>query len=404
MPCCCGGGGNGLRILGLSIYESLNQFAWLPMCLFILMGTLLFHSGEAPLMIEALDKWLGRLPGRLGLLAVAAGVLLSVLTGSTTASTAILGKSLVPQLERRGYKKSMSLGPILGSGGLAMMIPPSSITIVLGIIANISISSLLVASIIPGLLMAFLFAGYIIIRCKLQPSLAPSYDVPPYPLPEKIISTVKYVFPAGIILFLVVGIIFIGVATPSEAAATGTIGVFVLAACYKKLNWKVAKTSIREAVEISVMILVIVSSAQVFSQLLAYTGVSGELNRFLTVDTSLPPIAIIIFMQAVLILMGMFMPSGAIIMIAAPLFTPIAVSLGYNPVWFGALFLLNLEMGTLTPPYGVGLFVMKSVAPPGTTMKDCITASLPFLYLDVVAMALIMIFPAIALWLPGVMR
>ncbi|MFC2013787.1 TRAP transporter large permease subunit, partial [Chloroflexota bacterium] len=231
------GGGAGLRQLTLSVYESLTSFILLPIPLFILMGDVVFHSGIGNVMLDAIDKWMGRIPGRLGILAIAGGTLLSTLTGASVASVAILGSTLVPEMERRGYKKPMSLGPILGSGGLAFMIPPSGLAVWIGAIGMISIGSILIAIILPGILMAFLYGSYIIIRCKLQPNLAPEYAVDLPSMSEKLRSLAKHVLPLGIIIFLVVGVIFIGVATPSEAAATGALGCFCLAAAYRKLNW-----------------------------------------------------------------------------------------------------------------------------------------------------------------------
>ncbi|MDP2931646.1 MAG: TRAP transporter large permease subunit, partial [Chloroflexota bacterium] len=215
------GGETGLRQLSLSIYQSINSYSLLPLALFILMGEAMFRSAIGPQMIDTIDKLLGRLPGRLGLVAVAGGTLIATLTGSAAASTAILGSSLTPEMERRGYKKSISLGPILGAGGLAAMIPPSAHAVILATISDISLGKLLVAIVVPGLTMAVVFAVYIIVRCWLQPSLAPSYAVAAVPWREKMTLVAKYVLPVALIIFLVTGVIILGIATPSEAAATG---------------------------------------------------------------------------------------------------------------------------------------------------------------------------------------
>ncbi len=393
----------GLRQLFLSLSDSVATFLLLPLPLFVLMGTVMFHSGIAPLMIDAIDKWLGRLPGRLSLLAVGGGTLLSTLTGSSASSVAILGSSLVPEMEKRGYKKPMTLGPILGSGGLAVMIPPSGLAILLGVIGEIDIGKILIGIIIPGILMAVLYAGYIIVRCGLQPSIAPAYKVAHIPILEKIIPTVRYVLPIGFIVFLVVGVIFLGIATPTEAAATGVMGTFVLAALYGRLNWKIAKESIADGLLTAAMLLMILAGATSFSQILAFSGASSGMVKF-AMGLPLAPIAIVIIMQVVVLIMGMFMNPGAIMLITLPLFMPVIQNFGFNEVWFGVIFLLNIEMATTSPPFGMSLFVMKGVAPRGTTMGDIFRAALPFLYCDLVAMALIIAFPAIALWLPNVMR
>ena len=329
--------------------------------------------------------------------------MLSALTGASIASTSLLGAVLVPEMEKRDYKKAMSLGPILGSGGLAIMIPPSSLAVLLGAIGEISVGKILVAIIVPGLLMAALYAIYIIGRCRLQPTIAPTYETLPVPLSEKIIATIKYVLPIGIIFFLVVGVIFTGVATPSEAAATGTLGVFIIAFLYRRLNWEVVKKSIAGTLRISGMILLIIAGAKAFSQILSFTGASRGLVEF---ATSLPvtPVFIVIIMQVIILFLGGFMEVVAIMMITLPVFVPTILVLGFDPVWFAVLVLLNIEMAMTTPPFGINLFVMKGVAPRDTTMGDIYRAALPFLGCDLVAMALIIAFPAAALWLPGLMR
>ena len=396
------GGTAGLEQLILSIYTSLATFVLLPVLLFILMGELTFQSGLATDIINVVDKWLGRLPGRLALLSVGAGALLSALTGASMASTSMLGSVLTPEMEKRDYQKPMSLGPILGSGGLAIMIPPSSLAVLLGAIGEISIGKILVAIIVPGILMAGLYVVYIIVRCYLQPSIAPVYETPSTPLSEKIIATAKYVLPIGFIFFLVVGVIFIGVATPSEAAASGTIGVFIVMIFYRRLKWQVLKQSVSDTLKISGMVLLIIAGAQAFSQILSFSGASQGLAE---VATSLPvaPIFIVITMQIIILIMGGFMEVVSIMMITLPIFVPTILALGFDPIWFATLVLLNIEMAMITPPFGLSLFVMKGVAPPDTTIGDIYRSALPFIGCNLIAMALIIIFPQIALWAPRLM-
>ena len=393
----------GLEQLIISIYRTLNSFILLPIPLFILMGEVMFHSGIAPVLIRTLDKWLGRLPGRLSLLAVGAGTLFSTLTGTSLASVAMLGSVLVPEMEQQGYKKSMTLGPILGSGGLAMMIPPSALAVLCGAIAEISIGRILVGIIIPGLLMAAIYAAYIIIRCRLQPSIAPTYEVTPTPLSEKLVATARYVLPQGIIIFMVIGVMFLGIATPSEAAATGAIGTIIVALLYGRLNWEVVKKATIGTLSVTGMLFLIIAGATAFSQVLAYSGASAGLA---SLATGLPvvPVVIIIAMMVVVVFLGAFMDVVSIMMITLPIFVPVVLSLGFNPVWFAVIFLINIEVAGISPPFGLSLFVMKGVATPGTTMGDIYRAALPFCGLSLIAMALIIAFPTLALWLPGLMR
>ena len=393
----------GLLQVIFGIKESIAKFILLPVPLFVLMGAVMFHSGVAPNMLNALNKWLGRLPGRLGLLAVAGGTLFATLSGSSSASVALLGSTLVPEMEKQGYKKPLTLGPILGSGGLAIMIPPSGIAVFLAIVAEIPIGKFLIAIIIPGVLMAILYAAYIIIRSWLQPSVAPAYDVAHIPLSEKLLATVKHILPLVLIIFSVLGVMLLGIATPSQAAATGALATVVLSAAYKKLTWPVIKKSLITTVEISVMIFMIIATAKVYSQILATTGASRGMIQFAT-SLPLAPIILIAGMQIVVIVLGMFMPLGGITMICLPLFVPVVKTLGFDPVWFVVMFLLSVEMGYTTPPFGVNLFIMKGVAPPDSTFGDMVRAALPFLYCDAVALILVLVFPQISLWLPSLMQ
>ncbi len=397
------GGVGGLHQLILSMWESISRFSLLPIPLFVLLGEVMFQSGIGLRAIDVLDKWLGRLPGRLGLLAIGAATLFSTMSGATTATTAMLGEVLVPEMERRGYKKPISIGSVMGSGGLAMLIPPSALAVLLASLAEISIGSLLIAGIVPGLVIACFYAGYVIIRCWLQPSIAPSYKVIPTALSEKVVLTIRYVLPLGSIVFLVTGIIFLGVATPSEAAATGTLGTILLAATYRKLNWEMLKKSLFGTLGITVMLLMIFTGAKAFSQIMAFTGATRTMIE-LVVNLPLTPILIIVAMQVVLLFMGTFLSALPMMMITLPIFMPIIYVLGFDPIWFGVLFLVNIEIGQTTPPFGLLLFIMKGVAPPDTTMGDIYRAGLPFIGCDLFAMALIIAFPTLALWLPNLMR
>jgi len=395
------GGGAGLIQMIYNIGASVASFTILPIPLFVLMGEVMFHTNIAPDMMDAIDKWLGRIPGRLGLVAVAGGALFSTLTGASMASTAMLGSTLVPAMENRGYKKPMSLGPILGSGGLAVMIPPSALGVLLGVIGVISVGKILISIIIPGLIMAFLYATYIVIRCKLQPSIAPEYEFKRTPLLEKMVIGVRYILPVGFIVFLVVGLIFLGVATPSEAAATGSVGTFILAAIYKRFSWDVVRKSVKGTLRITVMILAIIMGAMIFGQVLAASGATKGLVSFV-LDLPLTPMLVLVAMQLLMLFLGTCMEAITIMMITIPMFMPIVRALGFNEVWFAVIMLMNMEIAPTSPPFGVNLFVMKGVAPADTTMGDIYRAALPFIGCDLIAMALVICFPGIAIWLVNV--
>ena len=393
-------GHRGVYQAPLQIFSSLSTFTLAPIPLFIFMGELMFHSGVAYRTIDVLDKWLGRLPGRLSLLAAGGGTLFSALSGSTLANTAMLGTVLMPDMQRRGYHTAMSVGPIVGVGGLAMLIPPSSLAVVLAALGHISVSKILVGGVVPGLLLGVMFALYIILRCWLNPDLAPHYEVAASTWSERILLLVRYVLPLGIIIFMVLGLMLLGVATPTEAAASGVLGTIVVIALFKRITFKVLKDAITGTLEITVMIFMIIAASNTFSSLLAYSGATQGLLGVVK-GLELPPLMILVGMQLLVFLLGMFMETISIMMICLPIFMPIVKILGFDPVWFGVIMLINFEMGLITPPFGMLLFVMKGVAPEGISIEEICRAAMPFILCDALAILLIIIFPALALWLPS---
>jgi tripartite ATP-independent transporter DctM subunit len=363
----------------------------------------MFESGMAGQAISALNKCVGALPGRLSLIALISGTLFSTLTGSSIANTALLGSSLVPEMTRYGYKKPMVLGPILGTGGLAMIIPPSGLAIILASIGQFSIGKILIAGILPGLLMGVLYGSYIIIRCLIQPDIAPTYDVGRIPWSEKLGGLVKYVLPEGLIIFAVLGFIFFGVCTPAEAGATGALASLMLAIAYRRLNLKVLKKTLVGSLEIIVMIFMIMVASRTYSSTLAFTGSTQGLVQFMQGISGGYPMLAIMYMLLIIIFLGTFMDQPSMIMICTPMFMPLIHALGLSPIWFGIIMLITLEMGLTTPPFGFLLFVMKGVVPPDVTMGDIWRAPVPYLLCDLVAIVIIISFPQIALFLPDLM-
>ncbi len=398
-----GGGEPGIISLILSMYASVTKFILLPIPLFILMGEVMFLSGIAYNMMDTLDKWFGRLPGRLSLLAVGSGALFSTLSGASIASAAMLGSVLVPEMQKRGYKNEMTVGPIMAGGTLAMMIPPSALGVALAAIGQFSVGDFLIAIIIPGCILAIIKALYIVLRCAMRPDLAPAYELGKRAsFSEKINLTLRYVFPLVFIVFLVVGVIFIGVATPTEAAALGAMGCFILCIIYGKLRWEIVKKSVGQAARVSVMMLMIFTGSSAFSEILAFTGATHGLVE-LAAHLPLAPIYLIISMLLVLVILGTFMESLTMIMVTIGIYMPIVHTLQINPIWFGTLMLLTIEMGQISPPFGLVLFVVKGVSPDNVTIGDVYRGSIPFLCCDFVLMILLLIFPTLTLWLPSLM-
>jgi len=392
------GGTIGFHQLIQSIYSSVTMFALLPVPLFIIMGELLLHSKLAFTAIDVVDKWLGRLPGRLALVTLGSGTLFSCLSGSSMGTTAMLGSLMLPEMDRRGYKPAISIGACM-SGGLAMIIPPSALAVILASIARVSVGKVLMGGIIPGILLAFFYAAYIIGRCKLQPSIAPSYDPKPASISEKLFVSIKYLLPLGGIVFIVVGLIFLGIATPTEAAAMGAFSTFILTACYKRLSMEVVRKSVSGTLRITVMMFMILTGSLAFSQILAYTGATAGLVTFAS-SLPLPPIFVMVVMQVVVLILGTFMEQVSIMMITLPIFMPLVHAMGFNDVWFTIILLVNLEIAMKTPPFGFLLFVMKGVAPQHVSMGDIYKSTLPFIIIDIICIAAMMAFPGIVMWLP----
>ncbi|MDA4844019.1 TRAP transporter large permease [Hoeflea poritis] len=393
------GGERGIVALLNNGWGALTKFALVPIPLFLLMGEIFFHTGLGGRMFSAIDKLLGRLPGRLSYVTVLGGTGFSTLSGSSMGSTALLGSLMVPEMSKRGYKRYMSIGPILGTGGLAIIIPPSALAVLLATLAQIDVGALLIAGIIPGLILAALYIGTIFLQTRLDPAAAPAYEVPPHSFAEKIKLLMTDVVPMIGLMVVIVMMMINGIVTPSEAAAFGALGVLILALIYRCLTWQAIKASIRGALRVTLMAYLIVFGSATFSQLLAFSGASRGLINWAT-GFDFDPIFMLLIMFGVLLILGMFMEQISMMLLTVPIFFPLATSLGFDPIWFGLIMLLALEISFTTPPFGLLLFVMKGVAPPDTTMREIYFSALPFILCSLILVALLIMFPPIATWLP----
>jgi len=277
------------------------------------------------------------------------------------------------------------------------------LAVILASFGKFSVGKLLIGIIIPGFLLAIVYIVYIVIRCWLQPSLAPPYTVEPTAIPQRLRNTFVHVLPPMSIIIMVIAAIFSGVATPTEAAAVGALLSFLVAMVYGRLNWEIVKKAVGSATSLSIMVLMILTSSAAFSQLLSFSGVTPAITNLAT-GLPVDPIVVLILMQIVVIFLGMFIEQTSIVLVTIPIFMPIVGAMGWDPIWFGAIMMLNLEMATISPPFGLSLFVMKGIASRGTTMGDIYRAALPFIGLNLFVMGLMIVFPAIVLWLPGFMK
>ncbi|WFE87701.1 TRAP transporter large permease [Roseibium porphyridii] len=394
------GGERGIGQLLNNGLGSLTKFALVPIPLFLLMGEIFFHTGLGGRMFNAIDRLLGRLSGRLSYVTVLGGTAFSTLSGSSMGSTALLGSLMVPEMNRRGYKPHMSIGPILGTGGLAIIIPPSALAVLLATLAQIDVGALLIAGVIPGLILAFFYIGTIWLQTRLDPNAAPAYDVEPLSFMSKVTLLLREVVPMVGVMVVIIILMINGFVTPSEAAAFGALGVIILAAVFRCLTWEAMRKSVTGALKVTLMAYLIVFGSATFSQLLAFSGASRGLVNW-AISFELAPIAMLMVMFAVLLLLGMFMEQISIMLLTVPIFFPLAMNLGFEPIWFGLIMLLALEISFTTPPFGLLLFVMKGVAPPGTTMRTIYTSAFPFIGCSLLLVVLLVVFPELALWLPG---
>jgi tripartite ATP-independent transporter DctM subunit len=394
------GGEPGLAQLARNAVQSITSFALTPIPFFVLMGEVLFHSGVALKAIDAIAGLIHRVPGRLAVITIVAGTIFSAISGSTIATTAMLGSLLLPAMLDRGYEPRMAMGPIMAIGGVDMLIPPSALAVLFGSLSGISIAGLLIGGIVPGLVLSAMFVAYIIVRATVDPTLAPEPAVADAPgglahwRPFAV-----YVLPLLVIFSVVVGAMTGGWATPTEAAALGAAATILATALYRSLSLANLMTALRGTVAVSGTILFIIVGATTFSQVLSFSGATnGILN--LIAGQDLPVWVVILAMMAILIVLGFFIDQVSMMMITLPFFMPLVQRFEVDLIWFGVLFLLCMQIGLLSPPFGLLLFAMKGVAPPHITMQQVMQAVLPYMYFGILIMLLVFLWPPLATWLP----
>ena len=390
----------GFGMFANSLFDTTNLAALATIPLFILMGEILFRSGTMEVLLDSVDKLVGRARGRQYVLSIALSTIFGALSGAAMGVAAMMGGSLFPSMIRRGYDSKLSIGTILAGASLAPIIPPSVLVIVIGTIADVSIARLLIAGILPGLILSVMFLIYILIRVKINPTLAPNAgpdEDGDIDFTEKVRAIIN-MMPFMLIIFFVMGFILLGVATPSEAAATGVAGSLLTAACYRRLNFQMVWKALSSAAMIGAMVLLIMASSKMFSQLLAFTGATQELTVFVT-GLSLKPGVMLIVLLALPFVLCMFIDQIALMLVIIPIYEPMLANFGFDPVWFWTLMLLNVTVGGITPPFGYTMFAFKAAA--GVPLTDVFRASWPFVGLFVLGIILLALFPALATFLPN---
>jgi tripartite ATP-independent transporter DctM subunit len=396
------GGDAGLAQVARNSVASVMNLSLTPIPLFVLMGEILFHTGLAIKVIDGVERLIRQVPGRLAVVAVVAGTVFSAVSGSTIATTAMLGSLMLPVMLARGYHPTMAAGPIMAIGAVDMLIPPSALTVLLGSLSGISISKLLIGGVVPGLILSLAFVAYIVVRVQLSPWLAPPTPVDVRPGWEGWRLLVLYVLPLVGIFAVVVGAISGGFATPTESAALGALATMAVAIIYRVLSLQALLRSLKGAAAISGMIMFIILGATTFSQILSFSGASDGLVSAI-LGQGLSPLAVVALMMLILIVLGIFIDQVSMMLITLPVFMPIVMRLGVDPVWFGILFLICMQLGLLLPPHGLLLMTMRGVAPPEVTMVHIFKAIVPYVIMSLLLLGLLLLFPAIATWLPDVL-
>ncbi len=394
------GGEPGMVQLARSSVASVTSFSLTPIPLFVLMGEILFHTGLAVKVIDGIERLIHQVPGRLAVVAVVAGTVFSAISGSTIATTAMLGSLMLPVMLKRGYHPTMAAGPIMAIGAVDMLIPPSALTVLLGSLSGISISKLLIGGVMPGLLLSLAFIVYIVVRVKMNPSLAPRSEIQEYTGWEKLRPFFQYVLPLVSIFAIVVASMSAGWATPTESAAIGAFATLALALAYRALTLTNLTQALRGTAGISGMILFIIVGATTFSQILSFSGASNGMVQMIT-GQGLPPMVVIAGMMLILVFLGIFVDQVSMMMITLPIFMPVVQAFNIDLVWFGVMFLICMQLGLLLPPHGMLLMTMKGVAPPQVTMAHIFQAVTPYVLMSIVVLILVFFIPAVAVWLPG---
>ncbi len=394
------GGEAGLAQLTRNCVVSVTSFSLTPIPLFILMGEVLFHTGLAVKVIDGIERLIRQVPGRLAVVAVVAGTIFSAISGSTIATTAMLGSLMVPVMLARGYHPTMATGQIMAIGAVDMLIPPSALTVLLGSLSGISISKLLIGGIVPGLILSVVFIAYIITRVKLSPELAPNSEFEEFSGWEKLRPLFQYVLPLVSIFVIVVGAMIAGWATPTESAAIGAFATILLAMTYRALSMRNLLLSLKGTVAVSGMILFIIIGATTFAQILSFSGASNGMVEIIT-GQGLPPMVIIMGMMLLLIFLGIFVDQVSMMLITLPIFMPVVQTLGIDQIWFGVMFLICMQLGLLLPPHGMLLMTMKGVAPPEVTMLHIFRAVTPYVAISIIMLLAVFFWPPVATWLPA---
>lgn len=393
-------GTTGLYGVALAGYGHMGNYTLVCVPLFILMAQLVMHSRMGTDSYEVADRFLRQLPGGLGMTSAVFGAIFGAVCGASTAGTATVGLLSLPEMMKRGYQSGISGAIVAFSGALSILIPPSVILILYGTLANESIGALFAGGIIPGLLMTIFSLVYIYVRVMMNPDIAPRDEVR-YSWKEKFLSLWK-VWSLLVVVLMLLGTIYSGIATPTEASAIACLSVFIIALVKQSLTLETVRTALMQTVKTTAMIGWIIIGATSFGYVIIYSGCAAELTDWV-ISLPVPSTVIVIILMLGFLFMGMFLDPAAIVMMTTPIILPILLALEINVLWFGVLMAINMCAGNISPPMGLNLYIVKGLMPNEINLGGLFKAAVPFMVLDVVTIALVMIFPGIVTWLPELM-
>jgi tripartite ATP-independent transporter DctM subunit len=393
-------GPKALSIIALTAYQDATNYILLAVPLFVFMANILEHSGIAEDLYDMMYKWMGRLSGGLAIGTIVICAIFAAMSGISGVATITMGLIALPSMMKRGYSKFLAVGCISAGGTLGILIPPSVIMILYAFLTEESVGQLFIAGIFPGILISVLFILYIGVRCVISKDLGPPIEER-VPLREKLASLKAVILPM-LLIALVLGVIYTGVCTPTEASAVGAVGALACALIHRKLTWAVLTRSFERTLLLTCMVMWILIGATCFTQLYTSLGAPDMLNRMIS-GMQVSKWIILAFMMSVFFILGMFMDPAGIIMICTPVFIPVIKLLGFDTIWFGILFTINMEMGYITPPFGFNLFYMRAIVPKGISMADIYRSIIPFVLIMIVGLIIVILFPSLATWLPSQM-
>ena len=387
-----------LFLVSATAFGQINNFALAAIPLFIFMAEIILHSGVSKDAFDMLSKWTSRVPGGLAVASQLTCTLFASVSGASTATAAAVGRIAVPEMLERNYDKRLCCGSIAAGGALGALIPPSIYMIIYGTLVEESIGQLFMGGVIPGLMLSGMFVTYIIIRCWRNPTLAPRLDVT---WAERWRSLHK----VWAIIFLAMSMlvsIYLGIATPAEIAGVGSFFAIIIGLAYRRLTWQAVKGAFFSTCRITCFIGWILVAASLFGYVLSYLQLPQQLSEWL-VETVNSPYLIIVGINIILILLGCIMDPAGILLVTIPIFVPIVKAVGFDAIWFGVMFVVNTELAQITPPLGLNLYIIKGIAPKDVSLNDILIGAGPFMLLDAIGLALVIIFPQIILWLPSTM-